>query len=121
MCLSMIGLITFQWYWIKEALAAQNDRFNDKVAEAVQNVAHKLEKQEIVYLLQQRREDEIQKEKLRQMTILARTKENRPERKDTVVLLAPRIPGRIGEEGRSRFPIVTADFSPTPWYRRSIN
>lgn len=89
MCLSMIGLITFQWYWIREALAAQNDRFNDKVAEAVQNVAHKLEKQEIVYLLQQRREDEIQKEKLRQMTILARKKENRPERKDTVVLLAP--------------------------------
>ncbi len=90
MCLSMIGLITFQWYWIREALAAQNDRFNDKVAEAVQNVAHKLEKQEIVYLLQQRREDEIQKEKLRQMSILARTKENRPAQKDSIVLLTPR-------------------------------
>ncbi len=90
MCLSMIGLITFQWYWIREALAAQNDRFNDKVAEAVQNVAHKLEKQEIVYLLQQRREDEIQKEKLRQMSILARTKENRPARKDTVMLITPK-------------------------------
>lgn len=75
-CLSMIGLITFQWYWIREALAIQNDRFNDKVAEAVQSVAHKLEKQEIVYLIQQRRENEIQKEKLRQMTILARKKEN---------------------------------------------
>lgn len=77
MCLSLIGLVTFQWYWIREALAIQNDRFNDKVAEAVQNVAHKLEKQEIVYLLQRRREDEIQKERLRQMSILAR-KKNQP-------------------------------------------
>lgn len=84
MCLSMIGLITFQWYWIREALAIQNDRFNDKVAESVRSVAHKLEKQEIVYLLQQRREDEIQKEKLRQMTILARKKDSPPVSRDTV-------------------------------------
>lgn len=83
MCVSMIGLIGFQWYWIREALKVQNDRFNDKVAEAVQNVAHKLEKQEIVYLLQQRREDEIQKEKLRQMTILARKKGSSPQTDDT--------------------------------------
>lgn len=84
MCLSMIGLITFQWYWIREALAIQNDRFNDKVAEVVRNVAHKLEKQEIVYLIQQRREDEIQKEKLRQMSILARKKESRESVRDSL-------------------------------------
>jgi two-component system phosphate regulon sensor histidine kinase PhoR len=84
MCLSMIALIAFQWYWIREALAIQNDRFNDKVAEVVQRVAHKLEKQEIVYLIQRRREDEIQKEKLRQITLLARKKGGRQFQEDSV-------------------------------------
>lgn len=103
MCVSLIGLVVFQWYWIREALAIQNDRFNDKVAEAVQNVAHKLEKQEIVYLLQRRRDDEIQKEKLRQMNILAKKKSQQSPSPDTIypgkrkLVLAERRNGR--EEG----------------------
>ncbi len=64
----MIGLIGFQWYFIREAIAVRNEQFNHKVAESVQQVVHRLEKQEMMYLLQQRIENEQQKAKLEQMT-----------------------------------------------------
>ena len=70
MCLALIGLIGFQWYWIREAIAIRNDQFNHKVAESVQEVVHRLEKQEIMYLLQQRIETEQQKSRLERITQL---------------------------------------------------
>ena len=68
MCLALIGLIGFQWYFIREAIAVRNEQFNHKVAESVQQVVHRLEKQEMMYLLQQRIENEQQKAKLEQIT-----------------------------------------------------
>ena len=38
MCLALIGLIGFQWYFIREAIAVRNEQFNHKVAESVQQV-----------------------------------------------------------------------------------
>jgi two-component system phosphate regulon sensor histidine kinase PhoR len=70
MCLALIGLIGFQWYWIREAIAIRNEQFNHKVAESVQEVVHRLEKQEMMYLLQQRIETEQQKDKLNRITQL---------------------------------------------------
>jgi two-component system phosphate regulon sensor histidine kinase PhoR len=68
MCLALIGLIGFQWYFIREAIAVRNEQFNHKVAESVQQVVHRLEKQEMMYLLQQRIENEQQKARLEQIT-----------------------------------------------------
>jgi two-component system phosphate regulon sensor histidine kinase PhoR len=70
MCLALIGLIGFQWYWIREAIAIRNEQFNRKVAESVQEVVHRLEKQEMMYLLQQRIETEQQKDKLNRISQL---------------------------------------------------
>lgn len=64
MCVALIGLIGFQWYWIREAIAIRNEQFNHKVAESVQEVVHRLEKQEMMYLLQQRIDNEQQKTRL---------------------------------------------------------
>ncbi len=68
MCLALTGLIGFQWYFISEAIAVRNEQFNHKVAESVQQVVHRLEKQEMLYLLQQRIDNEQQKAKLEEMT-----------------------------------------------------
>jgi two-component system phosphate regulon sensor histidine kinase PhoR len=77
MCIALIGLIGLQWYWIREAIAIRNEQFNHKVSESVQEVVHRLEKQEMMYLLQQRIEREQQKSKLERITQLR----NAPVRK----------------------------------------
>ena len=68
MCLALLGLIGFQWYFISEAIAVRNEQFNHKVAESVQQVVHRLEKQEMLYLLQQRIDQEQQNARLEEMT-----------------------------------------------------
>lgn len=75
MCLALIALIGFQWYWIREAIAIRNEQFNQKVAESVQAVVHKLEKQEMLYLLQQRIDAEQQQARLDQMARVNRSKQ----------------------------------------------
>jgi two-component system phosphate regulon sensor histidine kinase PhoR len=70
MCVALIGLIGFQWYWIREAIAIRNEQFNQKVSESVQEVVHRLEKQEMMHLLQRRIETEQQKSKLNRITQL---------------------------------------------------
>ncbi len=73
MCMAMVGLVGLQWYWINEAKTIRNDQFNQKVAESVQEVIHRLEKQEMMYLLQRRIETEQQKTKLDRITKLRNT------------------------------------------------
>ena len=51
----------------------RNDQFNHKVAESVQEVVHRLEKQEMMYLLQQRIDREQQKSKLERITQLEKS------------------------------------------------
>lgn len=75
MCLALVALIGFQWYWIREAIAIRNEQFNQKVAESVQAVVHKLEKQEMLYLLQQRIDAEQQQARLDQMARVNRSKQ----------------------------------------------
>ncbi len=91
MCLALIGLIGFQWYFIREAIAVRNEQFNHKVAESVQKVVHRLEKQEMMYLLQQRIESEQQKARLEQITkVNEPTRAKRPEKR--IASRPPQVP-----------------------------
>lgn len=83
MCLALVGLIGFQWYWIREAIAIRNEQFNHKVAESVQAVVHRLEKQEMMYLLQQRIEAEQQQAKFDRITQVNAKPKSQPTRAAT--------------------------------------
>ena len=48
MGLAMIGLISFQLYWIDNLISANEERFQKDVHDALNNVANKLEKQETI-------------------------------------------------------------------------
>lgn len=114
MCLALIGLIGFQWYWIREAIAIRNDQFNQKVSESVQEVVHRLEKQEMMYLLQRRIETEQQKSRLDRITQLRSMPVKRtspPNQKPTREALAhvqPRMEVAIGPNGEEiHYQIIT--------------
>jgi len=74
----MLGFIGFQWYIIRETVAVRNDQFNLRVSESVQAVVHRLEKEEMIFLLQQRIEMEQQRSKLERMTTIDRGKKKSP-------------------------------------------
>lgn len=115
MCLALIGLIGFQWYWIREAIAIRNDQFNQKVSESVQQVVHRLEKQEMMYLLQRRIEAEQQKSKLDRIAQLRdmplrRTVPPKPKApvQEMVPRLQPRMEIAIGPNGEEiHYQIIT--------------
>ncbi len=46
MATAMIGLVSFQWYWIDSLVEVNQDRFRRDVQQALNNVADKLERQE---------------------------------------------------------------------------
>ncbi|MGB3466773.1 MAG: HAMP domain-containing sensor histidine kinase, partial [Cyclobacteriaceae bacterium] len=50
MSFSLIGLIIFQLYWINSVLEANSERFRKDVIVAMNNVAEKLEKQEVLVM-----------------------------------------------------------------------
>ena len=50
MTVALVGLIGFQLYWINNAIVLRNDRFEKDVQESLRNVAHKLEKNEMLYI-----------------------------------------------------------------------
>jgi two-component system, OmpR family, phosphate regulon sensor histidine kinase PhoR len=115
MCLALIGLIGFQWYWIREAIAIRNDQFNQKVSESVQQVVHRLEKQEMMYLLQRRIETEQQKSKLDRIAQLRempvkRTPAVKPKAplQEAVTRIQPRMEIAIGPNGEEiHYQIIT--------------
>lgn len=119
MCVALIGLIGFQWYWIREAIAIRNEQFNHKVAESVQEVVHRLEKQEMMYLLQQRIETEQQKSKLERITQLRNVPLKRvvPVKQETGKEAYPHIPSKIevvvGPNGDEIHYQITSDGVPT--------
>jgi two-component system, OmpR family, phosphate regulon sensor histidine kinase PhoR len=91
MCLAMIALVGFQWYFIREAIAVRNEQFNHKVAESVQKVVHRLEKQEMMYLLQQRIESEQQRARLEQITKVGEQPRSQSDSK-RVAARPPKVP-----------------------------
>jgi len=120
MCLALIGLIGFQWYWIREAIAIRNDQFNQKVSESVQQVVHRLEKQEMMYLLQRRIEAEQQKSKLDRIAQLRempmkRTAPSKPKQpvQEMVPRVQPRMEIAIGPNGEEIHYQVITEAAPT--------
>lgn len=104
MCIALIGLIGFQWYWIREAIIIRNEQFSQKIAESVQEVVHKLEKQEMMYLLQQRIETEQQKSRLDRIAQLRnmplkRTQPITAPKREQVPVKPSRVEIAIGPNG----------------------
>jgi len=104
MCFALIGLISFQWYWIREAITIRNEQFSQKIAESVQEVVHKLEKQEMMYLLQQRIENEQQKSRLDRIAQLRkmplkRTNVSKVTKHEPVAARPSKIEVTIGPNG----------------------
>jgi two-component system phosphate regulon sensor histidine kinase PhoR len=119
MCLALIGLIGFQWYWIREAIAIRNEQFNNKVAESVQEVVHRLEKQEMMYLLQQRIETEQQKDKLnritqlREMPVKRTASQHNEKKRVSAASPPPNIQVFIGPNGEEIHYQVLAEAAPS--------
>ena len=115
MCLALIGLIGFQWYWIREAIAIRNDQFNHKVAESVQEVVHRLEKQEMMYLLQQRIETEQQKSRLERITQLRNVPIKRvvPAKQEVNHYKSPKIEVTVSPNGDEIHYQISSEGVPT--------
>lgn len=64
MLIAMIGLITFQWYWIENAISVRQEQFDRNVNDALQETVKKIEKQEIIFLANQQMKIEEQKKLL---------------------------------------------------------
>ncbi|MBA4851672.1 sensor histidine kinase KdpD [Emticicia sp. BO119] len=64
MLIAMIGLITFQWYWIENAISVRQEQFDRNVNDALQETVKKIEKQEIIFLANQKMKIEEQKKLL---------------------------------------------------------
>lgn len=54
MGLALVGLISFQMYWINNAISISEDRFKDGVQDALTAVSDQLEKQEILHVATQK-------------------------------------------------------------------
>jgi len=54
MALSLIGLVSFQLYWINSSLKISKERFKQDVHQALNNVAAKLEQQEALFTISNR-------------------------------------------------------------------
>lgn len=73
----MIGLITFQWYWIETGIKTKKEQFDRNVMEAMQTTIRKIERQEVIFLAKQHLK--IQEEQKR-LQALAQSKPKTSER-----------------------------------------
>jgi two-component system, OmpR family, phosphate regulon sensor histidine kinase PhoR len=54
MLMAMLGLIGFQWYWIRNAYLVKKEQFDRKVTDALIETVHKIEKQEVLFWTKQK-------------------------------------------------------------------
>lgn len=78
-----IGLLVFQWFWISNVLKLQNEQFDLKVADGLQEVVRKLEKQEIIYLTRQHEQAEAQRRNLEALGKSKIVKQSPPQQPST--------------------------------------
>lgn len=64
MAVGLLGLVGLQLYWIRSAYQLQQEQFNYKVTDALQEVVRTLERQEILYLTRQRLRAQEQQHRL---------------------------------------------------------
>jgi two-component system phosphate regulon sensor histidine kinase PhoR len=53
MLLALLGLMSFQWYWIENAIAVKKEQFDRDVNDAMVATVKKIEKQEVIFLANQ--------------------------------------------------------------------
>lgn len=73
MILAMIGLITFQWYWIETGIKSKKEQFDRNVMEAMQTTIRKIERQEVIFLAKQHLKIQEEEKRLRALA------ENKPK------------------------------------------
>ncbi len=101
MLIALIALVAFQWYWIENAIAVKKEQFDQKVIESMNQTITKVEKQEVIFLAQQKIKEQ---EKL---TLAVLTSEERPAKKLKRVLKKkdgpkPEGPSFIEKEGSGK-------------------
>lgn len=80
MVVAMIGLTTFQWYWIESGIRTKKEQFDRNVLEAMQTTIRKIERQEVIFLAKQHLKIQEEEAKLRALA------ENKPKaRRETNV------------------------------------
>jgi two-component system phosphate regulon sensor histidine kinase PhoR len=67
MVVAMIGLVTFQWYWIETGIRTKEEQFDRNVMEAMQATIRNIERQEVIFLAKQHLK--IQEEEKRLQTL----------------------------------------------------
>ncbi|UTA68179.1 sensor histidine kinase KdpD [Emticicia sp. 21SJ11W-3] len=100
MLIAMIGLITFQWYWIENAISVRQEQFDRNVNDALQETVKKIEKQEIIFLANQQMKIEEQKR------LLAITQKQQ-EKKHVSKLSKPEQPEDFGLMFNAEAPTVS--------------
>ncbi|RYU93281.1 sensor histidine kinase [Emticicia agri] len=107
MLIALIGLITFQWYWIENAISVRQEQFDRNVTDALQETVKKIEKQEIIFLANQKMKLEEQKK------LLAITQKKQEKK---------RIPKPVKVEQNDDFGAVFAPESPlNPVFPQEFN
>ncbi len=83
MLLGLLGLMAFQWYWIKNAYEIKNAEFDRKVNDVLKETVLKLEKQEIMYLTKKR----IELEDKRRLLEIAKGKKSKKNHSSKIPLV----------------------------------
>lgn len=83
MLLGLLGLMAFQWYWIKNAYEIKNAEFDRKVNDVLKETVLKLEKQEIMYLTKKR----IELEDKRRLLEIAKGKRSKKNQSSKIPLV----------------------------------
>lgn len=73
----MMALITFQWYWIENAIAEKKQQFDRNVAEAMNETVRKIERQEVIFLARQ----QLKVEEQQRLLAITQSKKTPPVRK----------------------------------------
>ncbi|MFT5883747.1 MAG: two-component system phosphate regulon sensor histidine kinase PhoR [Arcticibacterium sp.] len=75
MLIALIALVSFQWYWIENAIAVKREQFDRKVIKSMNQTITKVEKQEVMFLAQQKIKEQ------EELTLAALTSEEKPTKK----------------------------------------
>lgn len=70
MILAMVGLITFQWYWIETGIRTKEAQFDRNVMEAMQATIRNIERQEVIFLAKQHLKSQEEENRLRELAEL---------------------------------------------------
>lgn len=91
MFLAMLLLIGFQWYWVENAFAVKKEQFDRKVMESLYETIRKVEKQEVIFLANQK----LKAEENKRLLAILHPEPKAPRRKHPVKKSPPRDTVRL--------------------------